>query len=109
MQNSWACCFLHGTALGAWFVPLGSVLDQAGMHSIKPYAFAASAIAAIMSPLFFGAMADRSVPPLKVLRWVSLAAAVTGLGRTGHRTTSLQLARVAADSNSIALQVLPQA
>ncbi len=48
MQKSWACCFLHGTALGAWFVPLGSVLDQAGMHSIKPYAFAASAIAAII-------------------------------------------------------------
>ncbi len=70
--------FLHGTALGAWFVPLGSVLDQAGMHSIKPYAFAAFGHRRHHVPLFFGAMADRSVPPLKVLRWVSLAAAVAG-------------------------------
>jgi len=68
--------FLHGMAQGSWFVPLGSVLDTAGMGSIKSMAFAASAIAALLSPLFFGAMADRSVPPVKVLRWVSLATAL---------------------------------
>ncbi|HUP78570.1 MAG TPA: MFS transporter [Pirellula sp.] len=64
-------------ALASWFVPLGSVLDTAGLGFFKPMAFASSAIAAIMSPLFFGAMADRSVPPAKVLRWISVSTAAT--------------------------------
>lgn len=68
--------FLHGMALASWFVPLGSVLDEAGLSSIKPMAFAASAMAALLSPLFFGAMADRSVPPAKVLRWISALTAI---------------------------------
>ncbi|HAC93074.1 MAG TPA: hypothetical protein DCF63_20945, partial [Planctomycetaceae bacterium] len=67
--------FLHGMALGSWFVPLSGILDQSWLSSIKPWAFAASAVAAMLSPLFFGALADRSVPPLRVLRWTSLATA----------------------------------
>lgn len=70
-----ALLFLHGMALASWFVPLGRVLDATGMDSIKPMAFAASAVAAILSPLFFGALADRSVPPPTVLRWISFATA----------------------------------
>lgn len=69
--------FLHGMALGSWFVPLSSVLDDARLGSIKPWAFAASALAAMLSPLFFGAMADRSVPPSKVLRWISFGTAIS--------------------------------
>jgi nucleoside transporter len=71
-----ALLFLHGMALAAWFVPMGSVLEGAGLRSLTPFAFAASAIAALMSPLFFGAMADRSVPPLRVLRWISFGTAI---------------------------------
>lgn len=67
--------FLHGMALGAWFVPLGMVLDTLGFQSIKPFAFATSATAALISPLLFGAMADRSVAPPKVLRGLALASA----------------------------------
>jgi len=67
--------YLHGMALASWFVPLGSVLDSAGMGDIKSMAFAATAVAALLSPLFFGAMADRSYPPAQVLRWVSVATA----------------------------------
>ncbi len=69
--------FLHGMALGSWFVPLSSVLDDARLSSLKPWAFAASAMAAMLSPLFFGAMADRSVPPTKVLRWISVGTAIS--------------------------------
>lgn len=69
--------FLHGMALAAWFVPLGPVLDAAGLGSMKPFAFGASAIAALLSPLFFGALADRSVPPTKVLRWISFVTAAS--------------------------------
>ena len=60
-----------------WFVPLSNVLDAHGFHAIRPYAFAASAIAAFISPLIFGAMADRRVSPVKVLRGLALATAIT--------------------------------
>ena len=68
--------FLQGAALGMWFVPLSTVLDAHGLHHIRPYAFAASALAAFISPLIFGAMADRHASPVKVLRGLALATAV---------------------------------
>ena len=68
--------FIQGAALGMWFVPLSTVLDAHGMHDIKPFAFATSALASFISPLIFGAMADRHASPVKVLRWLSLATAV---------------------------------
>ncbi len=70
-----ALFFLHGMALGMWFVPLSRVLDAHGLQSIKPFAFAASALAAFVSPLIFGAMADRQVAPARVLRGLALATA----------------------------------
>jgi len=71
-----ALFFLQGAALGMWFVPLSPILDAHGLHAIRPYAFAASAIAAFVSPLIFGAMADRHASPVKVLRGLSLATAL---------------------------------
>jgi len=68
--------FIQGAAMGMWFVPLSSVLDAHGLTAIKPYAFATSAVAAFISPLFCGAMADRHAAPVKVLRWLALATAV---------------------------------
>ena len=72
-----ALFFIQGAALGMWFVPLSTVLDAHGLRAIKPYAFAASALAAFISPLFFGAMADRHAAPVKVLRGLALATATT--------------------------------
>jgi MFS family permease len=81
-----ALFFLQGAALGMWFVPLSTVLDAHGLHAIKPFAFAASALAAFVSPLIFGAMADRHASPVKVLRGLSLAtAAAMALASTGIR------------------------
>jgi nucleoside transporter len=68
--------FIQGVAMSTWFVPLGSILDAHGMHGIKPFAFAATALAAFVSPLIFGAMADRHVAPARVLRWLAVATAV---------------------------------
>ncbi len=68
--------FIQGAAMSIWFVPLGPVLDAHGLHAIKPFAFAASAVAAFVSPLMFGAMADRHVPPARLLRWLALTTAV---------------------------------
>jgi len=59
-----------------WLVPLSTVLDAHGLHDIKPFAFAATAVAAFISPLIFGAMADRHASPVKVLRGLSLATAL---------------------------------
>lgn len=68
--------FIQGAALGMWFVPLSTVLDAHGLHAIKPFAFATSALAAFVSPLIFGAMADRHASPVKVLRGLALATAI---------------------------------
>ncbi len=70
-----ALFFLHGMAMGMWFVPLTTVLDAHGLAGIRPFAFATSAVAAFVSPLFFGAMADRHLGPVRVLRWLALATA----------------------------------
>lgn len=78
--------FLQGAALGIWFVPLSNVLDAHGLQAIKPYAFACSALAAFISPLIFGAMADRHASPVKVLRGLSLAtAAAMALASTAFK------------------------
>ena len=67
---------IQAAAMAIWFVPLGPILDAHGLHAIKPFAFAANALAAVVSPLIFGAMADRHVAPARVLRWLASATAV---------------------------------
>ena len=66
-------CFLHWMALATWTVPLTLVLNAHGLQSIQPLAFATSAIGAICSPLFFGAVADRHYAPTRVLRMLAVA------------------------------------
>jgi nucleoside transporter len=68
--------FIQGMAMGMWFVPLGAVLDAHAMSHLKPYAFATSALAAFVSPLVFGAMADRHGSPVVVLRGLAAATAL---------------------------------
>ncbi len=74
--------FIHGMAMGMWFVPLGSVLDGNGytdVHilgmdvSVKALAFSTSGISAFISPLIFGAIADQRMAPVKLFRWLALA------------------------------------
>jgi MFS family permease len=72
--------FIQAAGMAVWFVPLGPILDAHGLRDIKPYAFASLAIAAFISPLIFGAMADRHVAPAKVLRWLALASAILMAG-----------------------------
>jgi nucleoside transporter len=70
-----ALFFLVGMGMGAWFVPLATILDANGLQGIKPLAFATSSVAAFVSPLIFSAMADRHAAPVRVLRWLSVATA----------------------------------
>lgn len=93
-----ALFFIQGAALSMWFVPLSSVLDANGLTAIKAYAFAASAVAAFVSPLIFGAMADRHASPVTVLRGlaVTTAAAMTLAATSiqGHWNPALVLALI---------------
>lgn len=83
--------FLQAMALGSWFVPLGTVLDAHGLQAIKPMAFATSSVGALVSPLMFGALADRKASPLRVLRGLALATAL-GLAAVA---TAIQLGAAA--------------
>lgn len=69
--------FLQALAMACWTVPLSAVLDAHGYTALRPFAFATGALAAFVSPLVFGAMADRHVAPAVVLRYLSLAIAAS--------------------------------
>jgi MFS family permease len=66
---------IQGAAAAMWLVPLTTVLSAHGLGLIRPYAYAATGLAAFISPLIFGAMADRHASPVKVLRGLAFATA----------------------------------
>jgi len=70
-----ALFLIQWMAYASWLVPLTLVLQTHRLACIQPYAFATSAIAAFVTPLFFGAVADRHMAPARVLRWLALASA----------------------------------
>ena len=79
--------FCHAAAIGSWFVPMGGILDHAGLSAIKPLAFASSGVACFISPLLFGALADRRFAPVLVLRWLAAATAgAVGLAACAIKT-----------------------
>ncbi len=58
-----------------WTVNFGNVLRTHGLEHIIGYAYACTAIAAFISPLAVGALADQAVSPLRLVRWLSVMAA----------------------------------
>jgi MFS family permease len=67
---------IQGAAAAMWLVPLTTVLEAYGLTSIRAYSYAAMGLAAFVSPLVFGAIADHEMSPVKVLRGL---AAATGM------------------------------
>lgn len=67
---------VQGAAAAMWLVPLTSVLEAHGFAPLRPYAYAAMGLAAFVSPLIFGAMADHEMSPIKVLRGLAMATAI---------------------------------
>lgn len=59
--------FLQFFVWGAWFATLAAALDTAGLGDIIGDAYASAPIAAILSPLFLGLIADRVFPSEKVM------------------------------------------
>jgi MFS family permease len=72
-----ALFLIQSMATGIWMVPLSVVFKAHHLEGIAPYAFATSALAALVSPLIFGAMADRHASPVAVLRGLAVASAAT--------------------------------
>ena len=70
-----ALFLVQSMATGIWMVPLSIVFKAHSLTGIAPYAFATSALAAFVSPLIFGAMADRDASPVAVLRGLAVASA----------------------------------
>ncbi len=71
-----ALFFIHAMAMGMWFVPLTTVLPAYGYEPIARFALATSGVAAFISPLIFGALADQRFAPVRVLRYLALATAI---------------------------------
>lgn len=71
-----ALFLIQGAAAAMWLVPLTTVLEAHGLARIRAYAYAAMGLAAFISPLIFGAVADHEMSPIKVLRGLATATAM---------------------------------
>ena len=67
---------LHACALGLWGVNFSNVLKAHGLEPIVPYVFASNSIAALLSPLAIGALADQRMAPERVLRILGMGCIV---------------------------------
>lgn len=70
-----ALFFINAAAMGMWTVSFGNVLRAHGFEHIIGAAYACSGVAAFISPLAVGALADQRVSPVKLVRWLALATA----------------------------------
>ena len=68
--------FLHAAAMAAYTVPLANVLKAYGIEdSAITLAFCTGGVAAFISPMMAGSLADRRIPPERLLAWLCLASA----------------------------------
>lgn len=74
--NLAALFFLDAAAMGMWSVNFGHVLRAHGFEHLIGYAYACSGVAAFVSPLIVGALADQSIAPIRLVRWLAAGAAV---------------------------------
>lgn len=63
--------------MGMWLVPFGNVLKEHGYEKIIAYCYASSGVAALISPMIVGALADQRIPPARLLRWLGCGAALS--------------------------------
>ena len=72
-----ALFFINAAAMGMWTVSFGNVLRAHGFEAIIGAAYACSGVAAFISPLAVGALADQRVSPVRLVRWLAVAAAAS--------------------------------
>ena len=59
--------FLHAAAVAAYVVPFPNVLKAYGLKDLVAYAVGTGSLAAFISPMIAGSLADRRVPPERLL------------------------------------------
>eukprot|EP01031_Cornospumella_fuschlensis_P006242 gene6242-7757_t len=62
--------------MAMWNVPLANVFAAHGRGDLVPWVLATSGIAAFISPLFVGALADQKMSATRLMRWLTVG---TGL------------------------------
>jgi MFS family permease len=65
--------FCTAMPMGMWSVPLANIYTAYGRGHLVPWVLATTAVAAFISPLFVGALADQKLSPTLLLRWLALA------------------------------------
>ncbi len=65
--------FALAHAIALWFVPLSSVLEARNLGWLTPFALASTALAAFISPMVSGALADRHFCPVRLIRFLCLS------------------------------------
>lgn len=65
--------FCTALPMGMWGVPMANIFSAYDRGHLVPWVLATSGIAAFISPLFVGALADQRVSPTHLMRWLSLA------------------------------------
>ena len=68
--------FLHAFALGAYLVPLPTVMTAHGMTDYITVPLITASVAAFISPLIFGSLADRKYAPERLLGIVALGGSI---------------------------------
>jgi nucleoside transporter len=68
--------FINAAAMGMWSVPFGNVLKAHGYEDIIGYAYACSGVAAFISPLAVGALADQHISPSRLVRWLAVLTSI---------------------------------
>lgn len=65
--------FCIAMPMGMWNVPLANIYTAYGKGHLVPWVLATSAIAAFISPIIVGSLADQKISPTLLLRWLALA------------------------------------
>ena len=78
-----AMFFIQAHAIALWYVPFSGVLKSYGYEEIVPEAFALTGVAAFISPMLAGALADQHTSPTRILRILAIGIATT-LALTFH-------------------------
>ena len=82
-----AMFFIQAHAIALWYVPFSGVLKSHGYEAIVPEAFALTGVAAFISPMLAGALADQHTSPTRILRILAIGIAAT-LALTFHGIAS---------------------
>jgi len=72
-----ALFFVTAVPMGIWSVPLSTVFKAHGREHLVPWVLAATSVAAFISPLFVGALADQKMAPARLMRWLACLTSIT--------------------------------